>query len=328
MKRTILSLILLMGIAVCALPGFAQTEPYIGIVESVEARVNAEVITTSEVDEVLQQVEFQLRRSFQSEREYERNREMVLERLIEESLLVQEARRRGIKMSPDETEAEIQKEIDKRAGGEGGTERLQDYLQRVGLTEDELRIVIGASIERAFLRNEVLRLATSSRKWITDEDIQQFKVENPRAVKDLEQADISHILIAVPEDALRREDFEARQKAERLVTEIRARGSDSFEQLAAQNSDHAASRNSGGRIGPIHRGELLKEFDVAFAMQPGEISEPIRSPQGYHIIKVNAKRSLPEVVRQYKTKKSIDEFVDRLRDNAVIVRKGSNPVEY
>jgi len=296
---------------------------FIGIVESVEARVNDEVITTSEVEEVLQQLEYQLRRPFQSLQEYERNRQIVLQRLVEESLLVQEARKQGIRMEVSEKEIEVEKEFQKRVERQGGPGAMIAYLNEAGLTEAELRESIGSQVEREYLRNKVLQRTVSDDRWVSDEDINQFKVENPEQARNIEKVDISHILLALPENSREEETAAAYEQAVKLTTRIRAEGPESFGEYAARYSDHEGTKNRGGNLGEITRGELFPEFDEAFELNPGEISDPIRTARGYHILMVNKKQTIAEAVQQYKLRKGIQDFIAKLKEDAVIDIKGA-----
>jgi len=326
MNRITCGVLMFLTLMAWTAPGGAQLDLSLGIVESVEARVGDEVITTSEVDERLQRVEMaELGRPFRDSREYEGYRRRELERLIQESLLVQEARRRGYQMDAKQKEAEVEQRWQRQVEMLGGEEGLRQYLERIGATEEALKKQMAEEVERGYLQERLLRAEVGFNVRVTPEEIEAFKQENPGLLDDLERVELSHILIAVPENASAEEEAEARRKAERLVTEIRARGSEIFESVASEQSDHEPTRAKGGRLGFIRRGELFKEFDIAFDLLPGEISEPIRTPQGYHILKVNEKTSIAERVRQNKIRESAQGLIDRLMDEAVVVVKGRGP---
>jgi len=108
---------------------------------------------------------------------------------------------------------------------------------------------------------------------------------------DSHQADFAtvtarHILIAVP-GKQQRSDNEARAKAESIRKRIVA-GED-FATLAKQESDDTATAIQGGDLGEFRHGKMVAQFEqAAFAMKPGDISEPVRSAYGYHIIQVQS----------------------------------------
>jgi peptidyl-prolyl cis-trans isomerase D len=101
-----------------------------------------------------------------------------------------------------------------------------------------------------------------------------------------EQRNANHILIAVPKDAGAPEVEEARKKAEELAKLARQGGS--FEEIAKKHSDDSGSKGEGGQTGFFTRGAMEKAFeDAAFSMKPGQISDPIRTDFGFHVIRLN-----------------------------------------
>jgi peptidyl-prolyl cis-trans isomerase SurA len=307
--------------------GAQDTVVFSGIVESVEARVNDDVITTGEVDEILQRMEMELGRPFRDAREYEKNRRIVLDKLIEEALLIQEARERGYRMDEDEKEKAVEREWQQRVQAQGGPEAMQKYLDQAGLTEEAVKANIAIEAERNYLRDRLLRAEITSGLHVTQEDIQDFKQKNTRLAGRVNQADISHILIAVDPDAPEQEVEAAREKALTLVNEIRAKGTQVFEEYAAEYSDHEPTRTRGGSLGRVSPGELFPEFDVVFELMPGEIAGPVRTNQGFHILKMNARPNMNQLVRQQMFTDALEEFIAKLRDDAIIQIKGGAPGE-
>ncbi len=103
-----------------------------------------------------------------------------------------------------------------------------------------------------------------------------------------EERDASHILIAVKPDASDADKAAAKKKAEDLAAQVKANPA-KFAELAKQNSQDPGSASQGGELGPFSRGTMVKPFeDAAFAMNPGEITGPILSDFGYHVIKLNS----------------------------------------
>jgi peptidyl-prolyl cis-trans isomerase D len=94
-----------------------------------------------------------------------------------------------------------------------------------------------------------------------------------------------HILFAVDPEGGDAADQEARSRA--VAARARLVAGEDFAKLASELSDDAGSKASGGDLGFFERGQMVKPFeDAAFALKPGEISEPVRSVFGYHIIRV------------------------------------------
>lgn len=99
----------------------------------------------------------------------------------------------------------------------------------------------------------------------------------------------AHILVHLPQKATAAEQARAKQLVDSLYMALK--GGADFSQLAENYSDDPGSAPDGGMLPWLHKGQLLKEFeDVALAMQPGEISRPVLSPVGYHIIYMNARK--------------------------------------
>ncbi|MCC8362076.1 SurA N-terminal domain-containing protein [Lysobacter sp. A6] len=97
---------------------------------------------------------------------------------------------------------------------------------------------------------------------------------------------VSHILVAVPKDADAAAQKAAEAKANKLATEAKAAGAD-FAALAAANSDDAVSKANGGDLGWVGKGVMEKPFeDAVFAMKAGDISGPVRTDFGWHVLQV------------------------------------------
>lgn len=125
----------------------------------------------------------------------------------------------------------------------------------------------------------------------TDADVsedalkERYEKEKSRFVAP-EQREVSHILISVPPNATPAQQKKALAKADAIEKQLE-NGAD-FAELAKKDSDDLGSRRQGGDLGWIERGMTDKAFDeVAFQLGKGEVSKPVLSPEGYHIIKVS-----------------------------------------
>jgi peptidyl-prolyl cis-trans isomerase SurA len=151
---------------------------------------------------------------------------------------------------------------------------------------------------------KLIGLKVRSKIKVSDEDV---KAEYARRAK-MEEADVEvharHIVIQVPKEASAEVEEQARKRALELAE--RARAGEDFQKLAKKYSE-GASRTDGGDVGFFKRGEMVSAFDqVAFALQPGEISDPVRSPFGWHVIQV--------VERRAPSPKPFEQIRDELRD--------------
>lgn len=100
-----------------------------------------------------------------------------------------------------------------------------------------------------------------------------------------------HILILVPQKATEDQQQEAKRRIDSVYNALLA-GAD-FEALAKQVSQDPGSARRGGNLGMFSRNQMVKEFeDAAFALQPGELSKPVLSPFGWHVIKMKERKQL------------------------------------
>ncbi len=129
-----------------------------------------------------------------------------------------------------------------------------------------------------------------------------------------------HILVDLAEDASDADIEAARSKAADLLARIKA--GESFEALAKENSDDAGSAVDGGDLGYFGRGDMVAAFDeTVFSMKVGEVSEPVKTPFGFHIIKLEDVREgstksfeevRAELERSYREQQAEDILFDRL----------------
>ena len=117
---------------------------------------------------------------------------------------------------------------------------------------------------------------------VTDEDIKKFYEDNKDKMLNPEMVNASHILV------------DSEEKAKELLEEINS-GKITFEEAAKANSTCPSSQN-GGNLGQFGKGQMVPEFDTAvFSMEVGEISGPVKTQFGYHLIKLNSKTEATEI---------------------------------
>ena len=239
---------------------------------------------------------------------YEALRYEALEALVDSVLVHQEINKRKISASRAEVDAELQELIDLF----GGKEEFQQQLQRAGLSEASLRAQLEHQIKVDKLQEQLVAHVS-----VSEEDI-RAAYERVRA---------SHILIKPAGSS--DEDWEA---AEARAWEIYSQVTpENFPELAKEVSEDASSA-SGGELGYIYRGKTVPEFEEAvFALGVGEISEPVRSTYGYHIITVTdrveaegeefekARAELEKDLRLAKGQEDIEAWLQSARDSSEIV---------
>ncbi|OHV12738.1 peptidylprolyl isomerase [Kushneria phosphatilytica] len=142
-------------------------------------------------------------------------------------------------------------------------------------------------VRRELLINQVQQHEVAGQVNITDREVDQY-LQNAGANANV-QYHLGHILIAVPEAPTPQQAQAAKQKAQQLRERIES-GKASFEQVAASQSD-GSNALDGGDLGWRSGAELPTVFsDVVPDMSVGDVSQPIRSPSGYHLVKLLDKR--------------------------------------
>jgi peptidyl-prolyl cis-trans isomerase SurA len=205
----------------------------------------------------------------------------VLEQFITEKLLDAEIREAGIKV----TEQDIEIYIDQIKQKNRLTDAdLKTALSREGQSLQAYKASVKAELEKGELINRQVRKKVN----ITNEDVERYYKLNSKNYRADDRARIRHILLPLSEKASPEEVKAAIAKGNELYDQIAA-GED-FARMAQKYSD-GAGRESGGDIGWVNRGTLLKPIeDVAFdKLSVGQISRPIRSSMGLHLVKLESR---------------------------------------
>jgi peptidyl-prolyl cis-trans isomerase D len=146
----------------------------------------------------------------------------------------------------------------------------------------EKRIASYIAVDPATLRSQVT---------VTDADVEGYYRANAEEFKTKDEVCAQHILVKVKGEADKdgRTDEQAKKLAGELLAQVR--GGADFASLAKKSSDDPGSAAQGGDLSCFGRGSMVNEFEnVAFSLKAGEISEPVKTTYGYHIIKVNEHR--------------------------------------
>lgn len=166
--------------------------------------------------------------------------------------------------------------------------------------------------ERARIEYLVLSLdAVSKNETVSDDAISTYFSEHKDEFIQAEGRKASHILINVVGDATDDEKQVAKEKAERILEQVR-QDPERFAEIAKQNSDDPGSAMRGGDLGFFGRGVMVKAFeDKIFSMQPDEISDIVETHFGFHVIKLTAVKAekhpdLEEVREQIASKLKLE----------------------
>lgn len=193
----------------------------------------------------------------------------TVDQLIADKIVASEAKKQKITISDEE----LTKEVDKLKESYGGEEVFNQVLASNNTTGDVLK---------EDLKNYLtMRKLIEPQIKITDEELKTYFDENKDSLGEAEQVKASHILVE--------DEATAKEIKQKL-----ADGAD-FAELAKEYSTDEGSKENGGELGFFPRGTMVTEFeDVAFSLPINEISEPVKSDYGYHIIKVEEKKEAKE----------------------------------
>jgi parvulin-like peptidyl-prolyl isomerase len=247
------------------------------LVDQIVAIVNKKVITLYETRQVEQQLTLQ-NPGFAAESP-EARRQQVLDFLIENVLVRQKADDLAILVTEEELDVALQ-DIERR-NNLMSDEQLKALVQQQGQLWEEFLDNIRGQIKMAKLVN----MEVNSQIDVTENDVEAYYYTNPEQFEQVApMIHIRHILLSVDQNADDAEVQTVKEQALQLIQELRA-GAD-FVAIAKQYSDHPSSE-TGGELGTFKQGDLAPPFDEAFALNVGDVSEPVRSDLGFHILFVD-----------------------------------------
>lgn len=196
------------------------------------------------------------------------NGQQVLNALIAEQIIELEIEKQNVKITDEEIDAQLTK-FKEAYGGEEGFEA---YLTYVGITEKDLEENIQMNLKLEKLLDPYIE--------ITEDEKKEYFEENKESFNEPEQVKASHILV------------ETKEEADEVIAKLDA-GED-FADLAKEYSLDGSSEQ-GGDLGYFGRGQMVAPFEeAAFSLEIDEISEPVESEFGYHIIKVEDHKEAKE----------------------------------
>jgi foldase protein PrsA len=240
--------------------------------DGVVARVGDAPITEKQLTTTIEQSRAQAKEQGQTlpaegEDGYDQVRQQALQQLIQQEVVSSEARKCGkpCAVTPADITAELARI--REANFNGSQKEFDAFLKKSAITKAGARDIVENQLQQQKLLNHVTRgvrfTAADAREYY-DANPDQFTVAAGRTAR--------HILVA------------DKAKADAIRAEVT---SGNFAELAKENSTDTGSAEQDGDLGQIQKGQLVPEFEkVAFALKDGEISDPVKTQFGWHIISV------------------------------------------
>ncbi|MFC4769885.1 peptidylprolyl isomerase [Effusibacillus consociatus] len=223
----------------------------------------------------------------------------ILKSLVDEKVIHEAA----IKYQLSVSDKEIDEELSQYKKQFPSEQQFKDTLAKNGVSEADLK-------DRIRTKLLLDKLATKDVK-LSEEEIKKYYDQNKSNLSEKEQVKARHILV------------EKEDEAKAILEQIK-KGED-FAKLAKEKSKDKSSGEKGGDLGFFEQGQMVPEFEkVAFTLKVGEISEPVKTPYGYHIIQVQerkeaktptfeeARSKIESILKQQKAKPE-DQLLSELR---------------
>ncbi|HEU0282717.1 MAG TPA: peptidylprolyl isomerase [Gallionella sp.] len=276
-----------------AAPHKPDPQKQVAVIDWVVAVVNDDVITRKELDERLRVAVRQLQKQGTPLPAPEVLERQILERIINDLLQVQFAKENGVRVDDTQLDLAITR-IAQQNNFPSMTE-FRTKLEADGVDFKKFREEIRSEIISTRLREREVE----SKLVISDSEVDSYLANKAKMSGEEDELHLAHILVVIPEQASAEKIQAARDKAEQALGQLK--GGADFAQVAAGYSD-AKDALKGGDLGwrpsdrlpPLFMNELQK-------LQPGQVTAVLRSPNGFHILKLVERRSsgsAPVVITQ------------------------------
>lgn len=313
-----------------SLPKAAAVSQSDTVIEDIVARINSDIVTTSDFERSKQQLEEEMKQQYgdQAAAHYAERERDALRDLVDQDLLVQKGKDLGINV-----ENELIKRLDdiRKKMNLETMDDLEKAAQEQGVSYEDFK----NNLRNQLITQEVISKEVGSHIQITAQDEQKFYDEHKAELERPEQVRLSEILVSIPQtstDSAALPDPQvvaaSQSKAEDLEKQLQAGAK--FDELAKKFSDGPTAQQ-GGDLGYFKRGALAKQLeDVSFALKAGEFSQPIRTKQGFLILQVTdhqaaglpplkvVQNDIDQAIYYQKLQPALREYLTKLREDAYI----------
>ncbi|MBP7056127.1 MAG: peptidylprolyl isomerase [Candidatus Omnitrophica bacterium] len=304
--------------------GFIVSGIYADVIDKIAVIVNNEAVTLGEIDQMLLPVYARYKAAYKDQRELvkkmEEARQKIVEQLIEDKLILSEAKKQNIEIDEKEVEARI-RQVEKQFASKNAFTRA---LMEQHLSVKELK----NKYREQMMVKKIIDSKIGSRVIITPVEVHAYYNSHISDFTQPAEAKIRNILIKIKDE----NDI---QRAAGLAKDIedKLKAGEDFASLAQSYSEGPAA-SEGGLMGTIRKGDMMPELEESiFSLKEGDISGIVQSPLGYHIFKIEemkpqrtlsdseAYKEIEELLFRDKIKQKIKGWVDSLRKNAYIAFK-------
>ena len=273
-------------------PAAIDPQKQVAVIDWVVAVVNDDVITRSELDDRLRVVVRQLQKQGTPLPAPEVLETQILERMITDMLQAQYAKENGVRVDDAQLDLAIT-----RIAQQNNFPSLAEFRTRLGKDGVDFK-KFREEIRSEIISTRLREREVESKLVISDSEVDSYLVNRAKMTGPEQEVHLAHILVVIPEQASAEKIQAARDKAEQALSQLKD-GAD-FAQVAAGYSDGKDALKGGDlgwrpsdRLPPLFVEELQK-------LQPGQVTAVLRSPNGFHILKLVERRSgnAPVVITQ------------------------------
>jgi len=304
------------------------------VIEEIIARINNSIVTRADLRRSREQMIEEVRQKYgsgaEADQEIARGEKNLLRDLIDQQLLIQKAQELGVT-----GDTELIKRLDeiRKSMHLDTMEALEKAAQQQGVSYEDFK----QNLRNQIITQRVISQEVGSHIQILPEEVQKFYDEHKQEMERPETVRLSEILFSTEQPNVDKQAAEqpdqqtleaAHAKAEQALAAIRS--GQKFADVARKDSDGPTAAQ-GGDLGEFKRGTLAKELeDKVFAMKANDISDVIRTKQGFVILQVtehtpaglpplkDVENNIQEAIYYRKLQPALREYLTKLRENAFV----------
>ena len=281
MTGTLLSTVLL-ALLISGACGLAHAESK--LVDRIVAVVDDQIVLQSEVINNLRVVAMQQGKALQSllsdRAQAQEMIDAIVKGMVDEKLMIAKAEEDTIEVDEERVEEAVREEL-KGLKAQYGEEAFKEQLRQENLHEREIRDQLRQKYRKESLKGQMYSMLVQDIE-VSYRDVEAFREASLEELPSL--LGVSHILIEPQPSTDRRAEALARAEA----ALVRVRSGEDFSELARQYSDDPGTAPAGGDLGFFSKGQMVPGFEeAAFSLELGEVSEPVETEFGFHLIKAD-----------------------------------------